>query len=310
MWAEAGSQSEDGNGSGIGKRRWRRRAWDRERDRERDREAEVATQSAGSVVGSGSGSGDVEVATQGAGSGAESGSGGGDGSGIGIGKRRWRWVDDRIPSGGPHVARAASTVPVGARKQGDDVIDLDGEGKGGGEDASTYSQRPGKQPVGEGDSNLGKRKDMDGATMQQGKTMRQPTIKEAFGSGWAAKHRKLWLRFVYSNQLAFNIIRSPTWKAYTAHFRDKPPSVPMIWPSENEVASMDTVVEMAINVVAGLKDVQGSFDHTGATILSDGRKSHDGRPIVNFLAAGARGVMMWSTLNREEILSLGGWERA
>ncbi|GBG64993.1 hypothetical protein CBR_g48742 [Chara braunii] len=201
---------------------------------------------------------------------------------------------------GPHDARATSRALVGARQQGDDVIDLDGKEEGGGKDAGTYSQWPGKLPVDEGGSNLGKRKDMDGAMMQQGKKTRQPAIKEALGYDGAAKHKKLWLRFVYSNQLAFNIFRSPTSKAYTTHFRDKPPSVPVIWPFENEVTAMDTVVEMAIDVVAGLKDIQETFNHTGTTTLFDGRKSHDGRPIVNFLAAaGARGVMMWSTLNRE-----------
>ncbi|GBG74292.1 hypothetical protein CBR_g18703 [Chara braunii] len=41
------------------------------------------------------------------------------------------------------------------------------------------------------------------------------------------------------------------------------------------------------------------FYVTGATIMSDGRKSRDARPIVNFLAGGSRGVMMVGTMNRE-----------
>ncbi|GBG75964.1 hypothetical protein CBR_g21206 [Chara braunii] len=118
----------------------------------------------------------------------------------------------------------------------------------------------------------------------------------AFEGKWLERIRKkLWLRFVYSNQLPFNIFRSPTWKAYTAHFRDKPASVPVVWPFENEVASMDAVLETATDVVAGLKDIQEPFDRTGATIMSDGRKSRDG----NFLVAVARGVMMYPTLNRQ-----------
>ncbi|GBG80819.1 hypothetical protein CBR_g31375 [Chara braunii] len=212
------------------------------------------------------------------------------------------WVDERRTGGGQAQARAASNAPVGARQQGDDVVDLGGEGEDcgvagvEGEVEAAYSQRPGKLPVGEGGSNSGKRKGVVVAVMQQGKKMRQPTIKEVFGSDWAAQHRKLWLRF---NQLPFNIFRSPTWKAYTAHFRDKPTSVPVVWPSENEVVAMDTVLQTATDVVAGLKDIQESFDRTGATIISGGRKSRDGKPIVNFLAVGARGVMMYRTLNRE-----------
>ncbi|GBG66632.1 hypothetical protein CBR_g66768 [Chara braunii] len=215
------------------------------------------------------------------------------------------WVDERRTGGGRAQARAASNAPVGARQHGNDVVDLDGDGEDcgdagvEGEVEAAYSQRPGKLPVGEGGSNSGKRKRVVGATMQHRKKMRQSAIKEVFGSDWAAQHRKLWLLFVYSNQLPFNIFRSPTWKVYTAHFRDKPASVPVVWPSENEVAAMDTVLETATDVVAGLKDIQEPFDRTGVTIMSDGRKSRDGKPIVNFLAAGARGVMMYRTLNRE-----------
>ncbi|GBG90858.1 hypothetical protein CBR_g51364 [Chara braunii] len=228
------------------------------------------------------------------------------------------WVDERRTNGGQAQARATSNAAVGARQQDDDVVDLDGEGEDcgaagvEGEVEAAYSQRLGKLPIDEGGSNSGKRKDVVGATMQQGKKMRQPTIKEVFGSDWDAQHRKLWLRFVYNNQLPFNIFWSPTWKAYTAHFRDKPASVPMVWLSENEVASMDTVLETATDVVAVLKDIQEPFDRTGATIMSDGRKSRNGKPIVNFLAAGARGVMMYRTFNREgekddALAMLGRW---
>ncbi|GBG68551.1 hypothetical protein CBR_g3095 [Chara braunii] len=215
------------------------------------------------------------------------------------------WVDEGRTGGGQAQTRATSNAPVRARQQGDDVVDLDGEGEDcgaagvKGEVEAAYSQPSGKLPVREGGSNSGKRKGVVGVTMEQGKKMRQPGIKEVFGSDWAVQHRKLWLHFMYNNQLPFNIFRSPTWKAYTAHFRDKPASVPVVWPSENEVASMDTMLETATNVVAGLKDIQEPFDCIGATIMSNGRKSRDGKPIVNFLAAGARGVMMNRTLNRE-----------
>ncbi|GBG76040.1 hypothetical protein CBR_g21280 [Chara braunii] len=117
------------------------------------------------------------------------------------------WVDERRTGGGQAQAWAASNAPVGARQQGDDVIDLDGEGEDcraagvEGEVEAAYSQRP--------------------------------------------------------------------------------------------------VLETAMDIVAGLKNIQEPFDRTGATIMFDGRKSRDGKPIVNFLAAGARGVKMYSTLNSE-----------
>ncbi|GBG88774.1 hypothetical protein CBR_g48391 [Chara braunii] len=48
-----------------------------------------------------------------------------------------------------------------------------------------------------------------------------------------------------------------------------------------------------------LEEVRQPFWITGATLLSDGRKSRDGRPIVNFLAAGSRGVVVYTTINRK-----------
>ncbi|GBG81579.1 hypothetical protein CBR_g32571 [Chara braunii] len=48
-----------------------------------------------------------------------------------------------------------------------------------------------------------------------------------------------------------------------------------------------------------LEEVRQPFWVTGATFLSDGRKSRDGKPIVNFLAAGSRGVVVYTTINRE-----------
>ncbi|GBG67139.1 hypothetical protein CBR_g81564 [Chara braunii] len=48
-----------------------------------------------------------------------------------------------------------------------------------------------------------------------------------------------------------------------------------------------------------LEEVRQPFWVIGATILSNGRKSQDERSIVNFLAAGSRGVIMYMTINRE-----------
>ncbi|GBG64405.1 hypothetical protein CBR_g44289 [Chara braunii] len=62
-----------------------------------------------------------------------------------------------------------------------------------------------------------------------------------------------------------------------------------------EIASMQAVETHP----AELEEVRQPFWVTGATILSGGGKSRDGRPIVNFLVAGSRGVVMYMTINRE-----------
>ncbi|GBG66354.1 hypothetical protein CBR_g60005 [Chara braunii] len=155
------------------------------------------------------------------------------------------WVDERRTGGGLAQVRVASNAPVGARQQGNDVIDLDGEGEdcgaGGveGEVEALYSQGPDKLPDGEGCSNLGKRKGVVGATLQQGKKMRQSAIKEVFGFDWVAQHRKLWLRFVYNNQFPFNIFRSPTWKARESQSRH----LGLLYTCETRFASVYAMLE-------------------------------------------------------------------
>ncbi|GBG77321.1 hypothetical protein CBR_g23651 [Chara braunii] len=131
------------------------------------------------------------------------------------------------------------------------------------------------------------------------KRLRQNTIPESFSSKWQMEFRKKWLRFVYSQRLAFNVFRSEPWLDIVRHFRELLGPVKVLWPSENEIADIETIVHTADDVGADLAEVRAPFYVTGATIMSDGRKSRDARPIVNFLAGGSRGVMLVRTMNRE-----------
>ncbi|GBG66388.1 hypothetical protein CBR_g60040 [Chara braunii] len=146
----------------------------------------------------------------------------------------------------------------------------------------------------------GKRKERhEGARPGAQKRLRQNTIKESYCSQWQTEFKKKWMRFVYSQRLAFNIFRSELWLDVVRHFRELPGPVKVLWPSENEIVDIETVVRTADDVVADLAEVRAPFYVTGATIMSDGRKSRDAKPIVNFLAAGSRGVMLVRTMNRE-----------
>ncbi|GBG90906.1 hypothetical protein CBR_g51413 [Chara braunii] len=78
------------------------------------------------------------------------------------------------------------------------------------------------------------------------------------------------------------------------------PVVKVLWPSKNEIADIETIVHTADDVGADLAEVKAPFYVTGATVMSDGRKSRDARPIVNFLAGGSRGVMLVRTMNMED----------
>ncbi|GBG76355.1 hypothetical protein CBR_g22102 [Chara braunii] len=72
-----------------------------------------------------------------------------------------------------------------------------------------------------------------------------------------------------------------------------------VLPNHREIASMRAVETHRAELVEELEEVRQPFWVTGATLLSDGRKSRDGRPIMNFLAAGSRGVVVYTTINRE-----------
>ncbi|GBG73436.1 hypothetical protein CBR_g16152 [Chara braunii] len=111
--------------------------------------------------------------------------------------------------------------------------------------------------------------------------------------------KKRWLRFVYIQRLAFNVFRSEPWLDVVRHFRDLSGPVKVLWPSKNEIVDIETIVHTAGDVGADLAEVRAPFYVTGATIMSDGRKSRDARPIVNFLAGGSCGVMLVRTMNRE-----------
>ncbi|GBG62143.1 hypothetical protein CBR_g29342 [Chara braunii] len=156
----------------------------------------------------------------------------------------------------------------------------------------------------EAGASAGKRKereegDRPTAAATTKKRMRQKTITESFTSKWQMEFKKKWLRFVYSQRLAFSVFRSEPWLDVVRHFRDLPGPVKVLWPSENEIADKETIVHTADDVGADLAEVRAPFYVTGATIMSDGRKSRDARPIVNFLAGGSCGVMLVRTMNRE-----------
>ncbi|GBG78021.1 hypothetical protein CBR_g25955 [Chara braunii] len=136
---------------------------------------------------------------------------------------------------------------------------------------------------------VGKRKEREEAARPGGqKRLRQNTITESYSSQWQMEFKKKFMRFVYSQRLPFNVFRSEPWKELVKHFRDLSRPVKVLWPSHNEIADMETVVRTADDVAGDLAEVRAPFYVTGATIMSDGRKSWDARPIVNFLACGSR----------------------
>ncbi|GBG91709.1 hypothetical protein CBR_g53523 [Chara braunii] len=121
-------------------------------------------------------------------------------------------VDDDVEE----VARAGSS----GRERGKGVVSEPG-GQQGQYFASAYVSaltQAGADTVEAGPS-AGKRKEREeGArpTAAQ-KRMRQNTITESFSSKWQMGFKKRWLRFVYSQRLAFNVFRSEPWLDVVRH---------------------------------------------------------------------------------------------
>ncbi|GBG66983.1 hypothetical protein CBR_g74669 [Chara braunii] len=100
--------------------------------------------------------------------------------------------------------------------------------------------------------------------------------------------------------VAFNAFRNTPWRDLQQVALQHPGGAPLpVLPSHSEIASMRAVEIHRQELAEELEEVRQPFWSSGATLLSDGRKSRDGRPIVNFLASGSGGVVLYTTINRE-----------
>ncbi|GBG91104.1 hypothetical protein CBR_g51908 [Chara braunii] len=170
---------------------------------------------------------------------------------------------------------------------------------GTGERMEDFLRRAAKETVGEGSS---KRKEggTDPAAAPAGKRHHQQKVTDVYDGEWVAHHKKTFLRWLYSSGVPFNAFRNQAWKAYQQVLLEQPGSSPRaVLPSDSEIASMQAVQTYREELAEELEEVRLPFWITDATLLSDGRKSRDGRPIVNFLVAGLRGVVVYTTINRE-----------
>ncbi|GBG78304.1 hypothetical protein CBR_g26334 [Chara braunii] len=140
----------------------------------------------------------------------------------------------------------------------------------------------------------------DPAATPTRKRLRQQKVTDVYGGEWVARHKKAFLRWLYSSGVSFNAFRNQAWKAYQQVLLEQPgSSLRAVLPNHCEIVSVRAVETHRAELAEELEEVRQPFWVTGATLLSDGRKSRDGRPIVNFLADGSRGVVVYTTINRE-----------
>ncbi|GBG62424.1 hypothetical protein CBR_g30377 [Chara braunii] len=225
-------------------------------------------------------------------------------------------VEGGVGGDGGHGA-ADPTLGGGGGETEEGVIHADREARGPGEEGvpereevpefypgtgerlEDWRRRAGKGAATEGSS---KRKEggSDPAATPAGKRLRQQKVTDVYGGEWVARHKKAFLRWLYSSGVSFNAFRNQAWKAYQQVLPEQPGSSPRaVLTNHYEIASMRAVETHRAELAEELEEVRQPFWVTGATLLSDGRKSRDGRPIVNFLVAGSRGVVVYTTINRE-----------
>ncbi|GBG84099.1 hypothetical protein CBR_g37974 [Chara braunii] len=170
---------------------------------------------------------------------------------------------------------------------------------GTGERMEGWRRRAGKGAATEGCS---KRKEggSDPTATPTGKRLPNQNVTDVYGGEWVARHKKAFLRWLYSSGVSFHAFHNQAWKAYQQVLLGQPANSPRaVLPNHSKIASMWEVETHRAELAEELEEVRQPFWVTGATLLSDGRKSRDGRPIVNFLAAGSRGVVVYTTINRE-----------
>ncbi|GBG84423.1 hypothetical protein CBR_g38708 [Chara braunii] len=109
---------------------------------------------------------------------------------------------------------------------------------GTGERLEDWRRRAGKGVGTEGSS---KRKEggSDPAATPAGKRLRQQKVTDVYGGEWVARHKKAFLRWLYSSGVSFNAFRNQAWKAYQQVFLEQPGSSPRaVLPNHCEIASM------------------------------------------------------------------------
>ncbi|GBG79004.1 hypothetical protein CBR_g28717 [Chara braunii] len=130
------------------------------------------------------------------------------------------------------------------------------------------------------------------------KRARQTTIEEMYDKEKLAEFTDAWLQWIYAKGLPFNTFRGPEFQRVWQATERVPRTIQFRFPSYRVTAGAGIPSQRA-KVATMVSEVRAAFRHTGATILSDGRKSRNGKPLVNFLVGGANGALLYATVARD-----------
>ncbi|GBG80170.1 hypothetical protein CBR_g30536 [Chara braunii] len=154
----------------------------------------------------------------------------------------------------------------------------------------------GKRPVGSG---------VEGVPEAR-KRQQQSTLDEVYDPDGQAAFRDTFLQWAYDSGIPFAAFKRQSWYRHKKALASMPRGVQPIYPSFKDIGG-GGIDDQRGKVAAMLREVRGSFESVGATILSDGRQSRDARPIVNFLAAAKRSALLYATVQRDGSVAETAW---
>ncbi|GBG91695.1 hypothetical protein CBR_g53509 [Chara braunii] len=132
------------------------------------------------------------------------------------------------------------------------------------------------------------------------KRLKQVKLDEMYDPEWQATFDHLFLQWWYIGGVSFERARMPEYRALTRHLQNMPRGMKPTLPQFKRIAGSGIQEERAY-IADKLRDIREQMQHTGATILTDGRKSLNSEPIVNFLAAGQSGTFLFTAVRMEGV---------
>ncbi|GBG91994.1 hypothetical protein CBR_g54089 [Chara braunii] len=173
--------------------------------------------------------------------------------------------------------------------KGEEVVMTARSTGGGSRDAGQRERANGKMHVDEVDDDIAE---------EGRKKPRQTTMDEVYDGDAQQRTRSTFLEWVYDVGIRFRAFRRSSWRRHRKAVAELPRGVRMVCPSHKEIGGRG-VIEKRDEVATRLAHVRASFEVIGATIVTDGRRSTDLRPIINFLAAGKHVALLYATVCRD-----------
>ncbi|GBG90635.1 hypothetical protein CBR_g50980 [Chara braunii] len=130
------------------------------------------------------------------------------------------------------------------------------------------------------------------------KRARQTTIDKMYAREKLVEFTNTWLQWIYVKKLPLNAFCGPEFQRVQQAAKRVPRFIQFRFPSYRVTAGAG-IPSQREKVATMVSEVRATFWHSGATILSDGRKSCSGKPLVNFLAGGANGALLYATVARD-----------